>query len=348
MLRPNAPGTSDSYRVRASDVDPTSAEYRELHAKLIRFRNKAYAHTDRKESKREATATSEGFGETWVPWIQAADVPAVIALAEHQRDRFRRIALEILDAERARLRELGLDLLEATARYETPTFPAEQGGTAVLLALAGRARRLLRAAYLLIDAGFELESVELRRALIEWERMVGWLMRDPDTNLWILQRQDTRYWLEIDRDMRAVGESSMSDDARRDAEELVAAITARLTPDGIDENASPPTVADLTEDEPFVDLAYRYDSQIASHPTFSAARELFTVDETGAYQLHAHPKATGALLVDSYAVCATALSQLVLTIEARLPEPLADLDRIETIRTELAQHAAAFAERHAD
>lgn len=280
--------------------------------------------------------------------FRRADVPAVIALAEHQRDRFRRIALEILDAERARLRELGLDLLEATARYETPTFPAEQGGTAVLLALAGRARRLLRAAYLLIDAGFELESVELRRALIEWERMVGWLMRDPDTNLWILQRQDTRYWLEIDRDMRAVGESSMSDDARRDAEELVAAITARLTPDGIDENASPPTVADLTEDEPFVDLAYRYDSQIASHPTFSAARELFTVDETGAYQLHAHPKATGALLVDSYAVCATALSQLVLTIEARLPEPLADLDRIETIRTELAQHAAAFAERHAD
>jgi hypothetical protein len=176
--------------------------------------------------------------------------------------------------------------------------------------------------------------------------MVGWLAHDPDTNLGIWQRADTRFWLEIDRDM--AGESPMSDDARQHAEKLVAAITADLTPRGIDENASPPTVADLTENEPFVNLAYRYDSQIATHPTFSAAGQLLTVDETGACQLHAHPETTGALLVDSYAVCATTRSQLVLTIEDGLPEPLAERNRIETIRAELAQHAAAINERNRD
>lgn len=94
----------ESWRVEEAEIAPTDPELLGLHAHLLRVRNKTYAHTDRKEALRTASAewveTPEGeltvrFAESWVPWIQAHDVPAIVALATHQRDRFRAMALHL-------------------------------------------------------------------------------------------------------------------------------------------------------------------------------------------------------------------------------------------------------------
>jgi hypothetical protein len=66
--------------------------------------------------------------------------------------------------------------------YETDTLPAEQTGAALVLAFVGRARRLLRAAYLLADSGLEPDAGGPRRAFIEYVLMVRWLLSNDDTN----------------------------------------------------------------------------------------------------------------------------------------------------------------------
>jgi hypothetical protein len=86
--------TKGSYVVEQHERTPTgSAELLRMHDHLIEVRHKTYAHTDRSASLRTAGMNDDGFIETWVPWIQADDVPVIIELAEHQQRRFRRLAL---------------------------------------------------------------------------------------------------------------------------------------------------------------------------------------------------------------------------------------------------------------
>jgi hypothetical protein len=85
----------DSYVVPTEHVEPSDPELAELHGRLLRYRNKAYAHTDRTEALRDATWTTTEWSEKWVAWISPHDVPTIVRLAEYQRDRFRSLAREI-------------------------------------------------------------------------------------------------------------------------------------------------------------------------------------------------------------------------------------------------------------
>jgi hypothetical protein len=62
-----------------------------IHDHLLKVRKKTYAHTDKQEAMRTAEVNPFGYSETWMPWIEAKDAPAVIALAEYQQTRFRTI-----------------------------------------------------------------------------------------------------------------------------------------------------------------------------------------------------------------------------------------------------------------
>jgi hypothetical protein len=81
-----------SFVVPQSERPPASSQLRELHDHLLHIRHKAYAHIDRTESARTAGIDDRGFVESWVPWIVGADVPMIVVLSEHQRDRFRALA----------------------------------------------------------------------------------------------------------------------------------------------------------------------------------------------------------------------------------------------------------------
>ena len=62
-----------------------------------------------------------------------------------------------------RHRACGLQLLDISRSYETRNVAGEFASVAPVVALAARARRLLKAAYRLTDAGLELEAAGARR-----------------------------------------------------------------------------------------------------------------------------------------------------------------------------------------
>jgi hypothetical protein len=82
--------TTGAYSVRQDLREPDGdAAMKQRHADLIRLRHKSYAHN----GARPADMTNaKALAEMLVMTISAMDVPGMIALAEHQRDRFARIA----------------------------------------------------------------------------------------------------------------------------------------------------------------------------------------------------------------------------------------------------------------
>ena len=104
-----------SWRVEKDETKPDDANLLSIHEYLVRVRNKTYAHTDRKEAQRTASARwEEGpngepvvvYGESWVPWIAAHHVPDIVALATHQRERFRAMALRFPPLDESSIPEL--------------------------------------------------------------------------------------------------------------------------------------------------------------------------------------------------------------------------------------------------
>lgn len=83
---------------KGQDAPPEELHgFRETHDRVIRLRNKVYAHTDI-ESGRDATivVTTDddgnpqlaGYWEQWTP-LEGVSVPDLIGLAAYQRERFR-------------------------------------------------------------------------------------------------------------------------------------------------------------------------------------------------------------------------------------------------------------------
>src|SRR5205823_6630351 len=87
----------------------------------------------------------------------------------------------------AESRAIGLRLHELSAGYEN--YQGSSYGPVGTAALVVRSRRLLRAAYLLADAGYGLEAVHLLRAMTEAAITLRWLMLDPELNFlrWVIE-----------------------------------------------------------------------------------------------------------------------------------------------------------------
>ena len=79
-----------AYSVRQDLREPDgNAAMKQRHADLIKLRHKSYAHHG---ARRTDIPNAEALAELLVLTISALDVPGVIALAEHQRERFARMA----------------------------------------------------------------------------------------------------------------------------------------------------------------------------------------------------------------------------------------------------------------
>jgi hypothetical protein len=82
---------------------PEVGPYRDLHDRLLKLRNKTYAHTDR-DGGRKAVAQSGpgnvvGFGEMWER-LPASEVTAIVELCERQVERFTQGLVDQIDAAR--------------------------------------------------------------------------------------------------------------------------------------------------------------------------------------------------------------------------------------------------------
>ena len=109
-------------------------------------------------------------------------------------------------------RECGHQLLALSGIYERGVVRYEAGPETLAIAgLAGRQRGLLRATYVLADAGHRLEASITVGAMLEFLIRQRWLSLDPHLNHMLWQIDDLRARLRIDREIRELAE----DRARR-------------------------------------------------------------------------------------------------------------------------------------
>jgi len=103
----------------------------------------------------------------------------------------------------ATARELGHDLLQATSRFDTP-LGVKAGIGAVdlaLVAFAARARRLLRAAYRLLDADEPDAASPLFRVMSEYLIVGQWLLKVGDSGMTGWALDDLRERLHVLREV---------------------------------------------------------------------------------------------------------------------------------------------------
>lgn len=211
-----------------------------------------------------------------------------------------------LTDDESKARSIGLALLAASEIYEDFLIQRTEGPLrrkpvahykSAVIALVGRQRRFLRAAYLLADADMDLEAIGPIRSMFEFFITQRWLALDPDLN-WML-------WMERDHSTRDTWRKGVGEHAPA----LYAAATAALTSEQHEEAK---VIADVREqikarlgnrkaEVPSLeqrakavglaaeyDLLYRYESNADTHPSMFATDLLLESTPRG-LRLHGKP-----------------------------------------------------------
>jgi hypothetical protein len=110
-------------------------------------------------------------------------------------------AHEYTDASAA-AREIGLGLLSASQSYEG--FQASSRDDLAIAGLVARARRLLRSAYRLADAGEGLEAAVLLRSITEYCFTLLWLAKDRELNVTRWLHDGLARILRQDKELRGI------------------------------------------------------------------------------------------------------------------------------------------------
>lgn len=265
-------------------------------------------------------------------------------------------------ARRLLYRSCGHALLEISAGFESGTVARRGAGpqTLIRIGFAQRARRLLRAAYGLIDNEMAPEAVGLLRTMSEYLIVMRWLGLDPEKNLSLWAEDDLRRSLLIDdKTFEHGGFRLMNEETRglyeRQRDELRAELEpAEKEPAEVCETCGRtlskpkkeklPTIEEMAEK---VDLAfaynteYRLDSQSAVHATGMAVDNAFEEVEAG-YLVLAEPHlAMGGL--DSYAIGANVLLDILLHAAREIPE-LGWMPHLELVQKTLEEITATHPE----
>jgi hypothetical protein len=227
--------------------------------------------------------------------------------------------------------------------------------TLIRIGFAQRARRLLRAAYGLIDNGMAPEAVGLLRTMSEYLIVLRWLAVDPDKNMALWAEDDLRRSLVIDDkafehgDFRLMDEetrglyASHRDDLRAElttAEEATETCPTCGRPLKKTKKEKLPTIEEMAEK---VDLsfayntAYRLDSQSAVHATGMTVNNAFDEVEAG-YLVRDEPHLMMGG-IDSYAIGAHVLLDILMHAAREIPE-LGWMPHLELVQKALKEVTA--------
>lgn len=254
-------------------------------------------------------------------------------------------------------RSCGHALLEITSGLEEGTIVQRGAGpqTLIRIGFAQRARRLLRAAYGLIDNGMAPEAVGLLRTMSEYLIVLRWLALDPDKNMPLWAEDDLRRSLMIDDKafehggFRLMDEetrglyASQRDDLRAEvstAEEATETCPRCGRPLKKTKKEKLPTIEEMAEK---VDLAfayntaYRLDSQSAVHATGMAVNNAFDEVEAG-YLVRDEPHLMMGG-IDSYAIGAHVLLDILMHAAREIPE-LGWMPHLELVQKALKEITA--------
>jgi hypothetical protein len=232
-------------------------------------------------------------------------------------------------------RDLGEQLLAATARYDMAVVLADDMTAMVQHGSILRCRRLLRSAYLLADNGFGLEATILTRTITEYAITLAWIHVDPDYHLPLWGAKDLDMRLLIHNEVKQLyPEVDVLDDPER-----IMAERARLVAQVGERSLAMPSVkrrAEVAEDNgtagmrDWYALPYRADSQAATHATVWGIEMLMEGHpETGGVVIHPEV-APGRAQVDVYRTAAHMFGIVVLLV-ANEVEDQALYDRVAAI-----------------
>jgi hypothetical protein len=264
-------------------------------------------------------------------------------------------------ARRLLYRSCGLALLEISAGIEHGTVVQRGAGpqTLIRIGFAQRARRLLRAAYGLIDNEMAPEAVGLLRTMSEYLIVMRWLALDPERNMKLWAKDDLRRSLLIDdKALEHGGFRLMDEETRglyeRERDELRTETSDEAEPVDVCEACGRtlkkakkerlPTIEEMAEN---VDLAfayntaYRLDSQSAVHATGMAVADAFEEVAEG-YLVRAEPHLMMGG-IDSYAIGVHVLLDILLHAAREIPE-LGWMPHLELVQTTLKAITATHPE----
>lgn len=260
------------------------------------------------------------------------------------------------EARRLLYRSCGHALLEISAGLESGTLVQRGAGaqSLVRIGFAARARRLLRAAYGLIDNDLAPEAVGLLRTMTEYLIVLRWLALEPEKNLSLWAEDDLRRSLVIDdKTLEHGGFRLMNKETRglyeRQRDELRAELEpAEEEPAEVCETCGRtlkkpkkeklPTIEAMAEKVNLAltyNTAYRLDSQSAVHATGTAVENAFDEVDAG-YLVRAEPNLMMGG-IDSYAIGAHVLLDILLHAGREIPELgwLTHLELVQKTLTEL-------------
>jgi Family of unknown function (DUF5677) len=245
-------------------------------------------------------------------------------------------------------RQIGLDLLQGTSRFDSRVGVKHGIGPVdlALVAFAVRARRALRSAYRLLDAGEPDTANIIYRAMSEYLIVGRWLMQATEAEMqaWALfDLRDRRKTLldvldagtELDEESRAAiqVEVTRAEEAIRSYGGPTAALSKRAARKAGEDVPSLESMAKRVGMGFGYSLAYRVQSQTDVHATALAVDSVFEdacasdpgprIRETPRSALHSY---------NAYQLGAHLLLDVLRPVAERLPElaweePLAEIDR---------------------
>jgi hypothetical protein len=228
-------------------------------------------------------------------------------------------------------------LLQGGSTFDKAAAPID----IVLVTFAARGRRLLHAAFRLIDAGEESEAAPLLRVLHEYVIVTTWLLLDPDKH--------APGWAIDDLTQRAVAAEKTAEDKDLDAEtrKTIAAIgkdarsqLTKVKEQMGDEAIEPPPLEQMAKQAglgfPY-SFAYRLQSQSDVHATALAIDK--TLEQTSEGLVLRDKPGLGLGEFDSYQIAAHLLLDLVRPLSEKWPalEWTATLDAVDATLTAIAR-----------
>lgn len=251
---------------------------------------------------------------------QTPAVPISAASAHSSRTAGPRSALE------REARACGLELIGISSRYENLVVADEAGpGTLAIAGLVARQRRFLQAVCVLADQGYYLEAMALVRTMIEFLIRQRWLELDSELNYTLWALEDVRRKLTLERELQAVAIQVMEPEMKGALQDQEAHFVSQLdeikTARGLQKRPSMPSLQDQSKalgHKLVYSMSYRFDSQVAVHPSPWALEQLFEEHPRGVKILAEPPEDRSP--VDPYSVSALVLQESLLHAASGNPD----------------------------
>lgn len=235
----------------------------------------------------------------------------------------------------ARARRFGLELLDRSGIYDGGVIvPYGDAATLSLVALASRARRLMRAIYRLLDAGDSLEAQVLLRTLLEYTLTAQWMAQDPQARFLSWWLEDDRRFRVMEREVRALAKAPI-EEVPEELQRRREGVREQFQRDAESQKAPRfPTLIDMAMavESPFAySFVYRVLSQLGAHP-YPHGLEAVIEDspENNSVLVRPEPKdestiepyyLAGALVFISLREAGSAFAPVALTAELAMLEP---------------------------